>query len=147
MKMGRMTVKIVALVALLVLVSLFARSGIEFLVSDAATRLAHDIRDQAMKLRVSGSTIRTFEHHPRPWPKGLSGDYRIEIVETPASPKPGHRSIGIARTTTGSARYSTSYHLNFVSVPQDLIVTHRSGEPTRVTLELRKGRVEITALR
>lgn len=133
-------------IALLAGIYLMSRYGIELLVSDASTRLAYDIRDNAMKLRVSGATVRTFEHHPKSWPKGLNGDYRIEIIETPTSPKPGHRSIGIARSRAGATWYATSYHLNFVSVPQDLTIAHRKGEPTLVTLELRNGRVVLTAL-
>lgn len=118
----------------------------EWLVSDAATRLAYQIRDEAAALRASGETRRVFTHHPRAWPEGVSGDYRIEIRETPTSPRPGHRSIGVARSFDGPTWYATSYHLNYVEVPQDLSAAHRRGEPTRVTLEREGDRVRLVAI-
>jgi len=54
--------------------------GCERFVSDAATRLAYQIRDQAGALRQSGEPARTFAHHPLSWPEGVDGDYRIELV-------------------------------------------------------------------
>ena len=79
--------------------------------------------------------------------RGYLGDYRIEIIETKTSPRPGHRSIGVARNLTEQTWYATSYHLNFVEVPKDLVASHRKGEPTLVTLELKDGKVLVTALR
>jgi hypothetical protein len=125
---------------------LLARYGIETFISDAATRLAYQIRDEAAALRRSGRNAATFEHLPREWPEGITGDYRIEIVETRTSPRPGHRSMGVALDWSKPAWYATSYHLNFVEVPNDLIVSHRKGEPTLVTLELRDGKVLLTEL-
>jgi hypothetical protein len=126
---------------------LLARYGIETFISDAATRLAYQIRDEAASLRRSGRTARTFEHLPREWPEGVTGDYRIEIIETRTSPRPGHRSIGVALNWSKPAWYATSYHLNFVEVQKDLVVFHRKGEPTVVTLEMRDGKVLLTGLK
>ena len=70
----------------------FAQYGIETFVSDAATRLAYQIRDEAAALKRSGQTRHTFVHAPKSWPDGVAGDYRIEIKETVTSPRPGHRS-------------------------------------------------------
>jgi hypothetical protein len=105
-----LTVVIVAAVVLSGGMYVLAKYGIETFVSDAATRLAYHLRDEAAALRRSGQTVRTFEHRPKSWPDGISGAYRIEITETRTSPRPGHRSIGVARTLTGPTRYSTSYH-------------------------------------
>ena len=124
-----------------------ANYAIETFVSDAATRLAYDIRDEAAALRRSGQASRTFEHRPRTWPEGITGAYRIEIKETRTSPRPGHRSIGVARNLTEQPWYSTSYHLNFVAVPADLEVSHRQDEPTIVTLMLEHGRVLLSGLK
>jgi hypothetical protein len=126
---------------------LLAKGGIEIFLSDAATRLAYQIRDEAQELRRSGQVTRTFEHRPMAWPEGISGDYRIEITETRAAPRPGHRSIGVARNLTESTWYATSYHLNFVEVPRDLVISHKKGEPALVTLELRDGKVLLTELK
>jgi hypothetical protein len=124
-----------------------ARYGFERFVSDAATRLAYQIRDEATALKRSGQMTRTFEHMPLAWPEGISGPYRIEITETRTSPRPGHRSIGVARNLTERTWYATSYHLNYVDVPQDVVVSHQTGEPTRVTLELKDGKVLLTELK
>jgi hypothetical protein len=125
---------------------LLAQYGIETFISDAATRLAYQIRDEAADLRRSGQSMRTFEHLPKAWPEGVKGDYRIEITETRTSPRPGHRSIGVALDWEKPTWYATSYHLNFVEVPKDLVVFHRKGEPTFVTLELKDGKVLLTGL-
>ena len=79
-----------------------AQYGIETLVSDAATRLAYQIRDEAASLKRSDQALRTFEHAP---------------------------------------------HLNFVEVPKDVVVSHQAGEATRVTLELKEGKVFLTDLK
>jgi hypothetical protein len=142
-----LTVLIVAAVVLSGAMYLFAKHGIETFVSDAATRLAYQLRDEAAALRRSGQTVRTFEHRPKAWPDGISGPYRIEIAETKTSPRPGHRSIGVARNLTEPTWYSTSYHLNFVEVPKDLVVAHQSDEPTLVSLELKDGKVLLTGLK
>jgi hypothetical protein len=126
---------------------LLAQYGIETFISDAATRLAYEIRDEAQALRRSGAAARTFEHRPKSWPEGISGDYRIEITETRSSPRPGHRSIGVARNLSERTWYATSYHLNFVEVPKDLVVSHRKGEPAIITLEMKDGKVLLTELK
>ena len=126
---------------------LVAEYGFETLFSDAATRLAYQIRDEAAELRHSGESTRTFVHKPWAWPDGITGDYRIEIIEYKTAPRPGHRSIGVARSLAGPAWYTTSYELNFVEVPRDLSVAHQKGEPTLVTLQMQDGKVLLTDLK
>ncbi|MGH9894968.1 MAG: hypothetical protein ACREA0_23900 [bacterium] len=141
------SVIVLAVVLLSGAMYLLAQYGIETFVSDAATRLAFDLRDEAAALRRSGQSVRTFEHRPKTWPEGISGAYRIEITETRTSPRPGHRSIGVARNLTERTWYSTSYHLNFLEVPKDLVVSHQKDEATIVTLELKDGKVLLTELK
>lgn len=126
---------------------LLVQHGIETFISDAATRLAYQIRDEAADLRRSGQSMRTFVHWPNAWPEGITGDYRIEITETPTSPRPGHRSIGVALDWKKPAWYATSYHLNFVEVPKDLVRSYRKGEPAIGILEFRDGKVLLTGLK
>ena len=68
-------------------------------------------------------------------------------MKRPFWPPPGHRSIGVARNLTEPTFYGTSYHLNFVEVPKDVVVSHQAGEATRVTLELKDGKVLLTDLK
>ncbi len=114
-------------------------------VSDSATRLSFQIRDEAYALRHSGAKTRTFTHVPRAWPDGLTGDYRVEFPGTDVAD--GQRPLMTAKSYDGPLWSSTTYHLNFVRVPQPLKVAHRKGEPTLVTLELRGDTVYVTALK
>jgi hypothetical protein len=138
---------VVSLVVLTVAGLLVGKFVLETFLSDAATRLSFEIRDEALMLRLSGKTPRVFRHTPHRWPEGVSGAYRIEITEGRMPPRPGHRSIGVARNLTEQTWYATSYHLNFVEVPSDLVVSHQKGEPTVVTLELKNGKVLLTDLK
>jgi len=141
-----MKVRIVAFSVLGGLLLIGFLGACERLVSDSATRLAFQIRNESLKLRLSGKDKRTFEHYPATWPDGLTGDYRIEITDSKTSPA-GKRSIGTAKSYDGPVRSHTSYHNNYVQVPKDLMAAHRKGEPTTITLEIRNGIVQLTELR
>jgi hypothetical protein len=138
-------VRALTLVTALVLAAL-AGEGCERLVSDSATRLAFQIRDEAAALRASGATTRTFVHRPVAWPDGIDGDYRVEFLSS-APPGDGRRGLFTATSYDGGFGSRTTYHLNYVQVPQNLAAAHRKGEPLTVTLELRDGRVLLTGLR
>jgi hypothetical protein len=118
----------------------------ETFVSDSATRLAYQIRDEAAALRRSGAKTSTFEHRPKAWPDGPAGDYRIEFVGPPEQAD-GRRGLMTAKSYDGPLWSRTTYHLNYVRVPLPLKVAHRKGEPTLVTLELRDGTIYLTALK
>jgi hypothetical protein len=147
MKRTKVILVVVGTLLLSATMYLLVQYGFERFISDAATRFAYQIRDEAAALRRSGESMRTFAHVPREWPEGVTGDYRIEITETRTSPRPGHRSIGVVMDWKKPTWYTTSYHLNFVEVPKDLTVFHRKGEATLVTLELKGGKVLLTGLR
>lgn len=118
----------------------------EVFVSDSATRLAYQIRDEAAALRAAGEKTRTFTHRPKSWPDGLTGDYRI-VFTGPEEQTDGRRGLMTAKSYDGPLWSGTTYHLNYVRVPQALTVAHRKGEPTLVTLELRDDTVCVTALK
>jgi hypothetical protein len=134
------------LLPLLAVLLLLAGCGKFLDFTDSATRLADQIRDEAAALRQSGATTRTFAHRPAAEPDGLPGDYRIEFVSS-APPGDGRRALGTAKSLDGPLHSMTTYHLNFVQVPQNLSVRHHQGEPTLVTLELRDGQVCVTELK
>lgn len=138
--------RLFALLAALPVLAVVGLYTLEFLTSDAATRLAFQIRNQSFLLRMLGQSTRTFTHSPVSWPNGVSSDYRIEIKEGRDPFYPGQRFIGVARNFTEPTWYTTTYHMNFVKVPSDLKVSHHKGEPTRVTLEMKDGTVSLTKL-
>jgi hypothetical protein len=139
--------RLLALVLVLPFLAVGGPYALEYLTSDAATRLAFQIRNQSFLLRMSGQPARTFTHSPASWPSGVSNDYRIEITEGSRPAYPGQRSIGVARNLTEPTWYATSYHMNFVKVPGDLKVSHLKGEDTVVTLEKKDGVVLLTGLK
>jgi len=144
---GRTILKrLLALAVLLPALGVPGLYALEQLTSDAATRLAFQIRNESLGLKFSGQSTRTFAHRPWSWPDGVSGDYRIDIKEGPRPGYPGQRSIGVARNWTETSWYHTSYHMNFVQVPEDLSLSHRKGEITMVTLENRDGQILLTRL-
>jgi hypothetical protein len=137
------------LLALVLVLPFLAAGGLyslEYLTSDAATRLAFQIRNQSFLLRISGQPARTFTHSPASWPSGVSNDYRIEITEGWKPAYPGQRFIGVARNLTEPTWFTTTYHMNFVKVPGDLKVSHLKGEDTLVTLEAKNGKIFLTRL-
>jgi hypothetical protein len=138
------------LVAPLLVLPFLAAGGLyalEYLTSDAATRLAFQIRNQSLLLRMSGQPARTFTHSPTSWPSGVPNDYRIEIKEGRNPAYLGQRVIGVARNLTEPTWFTTTYHMNFVKVPLDLKVSHLKGEDTLVTLEKKDGVVLLTGLK
>ena len=137
------------LLAALCLLPVLAAAGLyalEQLTSDAATRLAFQIRNQSILLRLSGQTTRTFRHRPWTWLSGVEGDYRIEITEGSNPGYRGQRSIGVARNLTEQPWSHTTYQMNYVAIPADLAVAHHKGEATIVTLEKRDGKILLTKL-
>jgi hypothetical protein len=138
--------RLLALVLVLPFLAVGGLYTLEYLTSDAATRLAFQIRNQSLLLRMSSQPARTFRHSPASWPSGVSSDYRIEITEGSRPAYPGQRSIGVARNLTEPTWYATTYHMNFVKVPLDLQVSHRKGEDTQVTLEKSGDAVLLTKL-
>ena len=83
----------------------------------------------------------------RPGRAASSNDYRIEITEGRNPAYPGQRFIGVARNLTEPTWFTTTYHMNFVNVPNDLKVSHHKGEDTLVTLEKTDGVVLLTELK
>ena len=111
--------------------------------TDAATRLAFQIEDEVAEMRKLGETRRTFEHRPARWPEGIAGDYVVELQESVSGTR---GSLLVNESSAGAVHYHTSAHRNWVDVPSTLSVTHKKGEATLVTIELRGAKPEITAL-
>jgi hypothetical protein len=132
---------------LLLLVVLPIGCVAENILSDPATRLSFQIRDEAKALRRSGKPTATFVQQPSTfWPDHFTGDYQISFHQMPGRPA-GDRSLATEQTSGSGPRSGTTYHLNYVTVAQDLAVQHHLGEPTLVTLELHDGKVVITGLK
>jgi len=72
--------RIVVILLLVLLAACLLLAGfwlLETLISDSATRLAFQIRNETFFLHLSRESKRTFAHYPRVWPAGLWGDYWV----------------------------------------------------------------------
>ena len=103
--------------------------------TDAATRLAFDIRDHAVELNRSDASSITFLHQPIANPEGCAAAYTITIAP--------RGSIGVHCDGRG---YGTTYHRKFTDTERALSASHSAGEATKVTLRKTAGGIRIEAL-
>jgi len=119
-------------------------------ITDAATRLAEDVVQNAGALRRESTIERTFVHHPRASPSGCRAGYTVTFQESLHHPRSGGSLLmgchGESNFAAVGYSYSTSYHLNAVRVPQELSVVKKTGESVKVTLRKRDGAIEVVGL-
>jgi len=114
----------------LALLTVLSTSSCYYVFTDAATRLAYDLKAGAAKL--SGSDLQEWEieHRPASFPYGVHGDYEIILNAVDQARQRGG-SLGV---TGEGVRSGTSYHLRFVTVPKELRIHKKKGEVTYLTL-------------
>jgi hypothetical protein len=111
--------------------------------TDGATRLAGELRDNAAQLRNSGANHSVMTHAPRARPEGCEAAYSLLLAQRSAIVIWCRPALGAEPTRS----YSTTYHLNFVQVPERFEVEKRQGEPTLIDLEMRDGNVVVAGVR
>jgi len=111
--------------------------------TDGATRLAGELRDAAAQLRSSGATHSVMTHLPRAHPEGCAAAYSLLLAERSSIVIWCRPSLGAAPTRS----YTTTYHLNFVRVPERFEVEKGQGESTMIDLEMRHGEVVVANVR
>ena len=57
-----------------------------FILTDAATRLAYDIESAALKLEASDKNSTEIKHAPWAYSDGVKGDYKVWLYRTSTSP-------------------------------------------------------------
>jgi hypothetical protein len=108
--------------------------------TDGATRIAYELKAAAAIARTNGKY--NLVHIPKPSPEGCAEDYQLQFSKDSL--------IGIwcykegTETVTGS--HVTTYHLNFVKVPETTIVKKKKGESTIIKLELVNGDVLVRSV-
>lgn len=78
---------------------------------------------------------------PQASPEGCGGPYRLQLSAKSALLIWCKDAAG--RTV---ASHTTTYHLNFVSVPATLTIDKAAGEPTLIDLAKHDGRIDVVAL-
>jgi hypothetical protein len=118
--------------------------------TDAATRLAYDLVENAAQLRQEGQEL-TFAHAPRSWPAGCGSEYTIELQDSLHGPGAGGSLLvgckGESDFREFGYSYSTTYHLNGVRVPVALRADKQAGEAIQVTLAKHGTTVDVIAVR
>ena len=124
-----------------------ATAGCGDLLTDAATRIANDLVDEAATGRSERQRV-TVIHSPRAFPEGCAGAYTVQLQESLHHPASGGSLIVECDATgsTGRHTYYTTYHLNAVRVPATIEVAKAAGQPLRITLERRGGAVDVVSL-
>ena len=141
-----MTIKPPVFLLLIIILSLVI-SGC----TDAATRLGGDIVTHAHDLKKSSQTELTFSHQPKYSPEGCSGAYTVTLQESLHHPTSGGSilvgCIGEKSFQTWGYSYSTSYHLNALSVPSELTARKEMGASLQVTLQKIGNLIEVIGLK
>lgn len=111
--------------------------------TDGATRIAYEIESGAAAFKRSSAMSYSIKHVPQPSPEGCAGPYKLQLSERSAL-------VIWCKDSSGSnvvASHTTTYHLNFVDVPQTYIVDKGAGEPTTIDLEKQGGRIVVVGVK
>lgn len=130
-----------ARVACLALVTLLVACS-DFL-TDGATRIANEIESGAATLKGSTAASYSLKHVSKPSPEGCAGPYKLQLSE--------RSSLVIwCKDSSGSkvvSSHTTTYHLNFVDVPQTYKVDKSASEPSFIELEKQGGKIVVVGLK
>jgi hypothetical protein len=118
--------------------------------TDAATRLAYDVVENAASIHQDGQQV-TFTHVPHAWPEGCGSGYTIELQESLHHPASGGSLLvgckGESNFREFGYSYSTTYHLNAVRVPATLRADKQAGDALQVTLSKHGAIVDVVAVK
>ena len=112
--------------------------------TDAATRVANDLEGGAKRLRSSNErTLTPVEHVAEATPEGCPGDYTLQLSQESALVVWCQDSIG----GPSSGSHTTTYHLNYVGVPQTLLIHKHTGEHGWIELTKDGDAIVVSGLR
>ena len=100
--------------------------------TDSATRAANDLQRAAEAMQRSSAATYTLVHRPQASPEGCSNDYSFQLSRQSSM-------LMWCKSPNGEgnvASHTTTYHLRYVDVPEQINLEKRAGEP--ITFELRK---------
>ncbi|QDL53251.1 hypothetical protein [Rhodoferax aquaticus] len=120
------------------------------LITDAATRLAVELKDGAASLRNSNQERLELVHQPLSFPEGVHGPYEVVFQQTVDCTQCGSlwvHDLDITNPDYKPGGGSTSYHRNFVVVPKELSIRKAKGQAVVIVLHKAGGAIEVEALR
>jgi len=111
--------------------------------TDGATRIAYDIQSGTEKLQHSDDPAYVIQHIPEDHPEGCGDAYKVQFS------KDSIIVIWCKDSKTGetTSSHSTTYHLNFVKVPESYILEKKHGEPILIELSKENGAIVVTNIR
>lgn len=111
--------------------------------TDAATRVAYDLERGGKELRRSAAASLVVDHAPELTPEGCPGGYTLQLSEASAL------LVWCRDSAEGPATssHTTTYHLNYVTVPETFRIEKGAGEHARIELTREDGDVVVTGLR
>ncbi len=135
--------KFIVVAVLAALTAVVALAWATDFMTDAATRLARDLRKGADGLAASREpTIVVVVHWMKPSPEGCSAGYRVQLTAASAlvvwcRSEDGQRTV---------SSHTTTSHLPVVDVPLTWIVDKQAGEPTVIELERSGTKAVVTSV-
>jgi hypothetical protein len=111
-------------------------------VTDAATRLAYDIKDGASRLGARDGAVHSI-HHQTPSASGqCTGPYKLQLDKVGAI-------IIWCKDASGEtvSSHSTTYHARYVDTPTTYLLDKDAGTTLTIDLERRGGRAVVTDAR
>lgn len=108
--------------------------------TDAATRLARDLKDGAGRLQSSGATSRVVIHEMRRSPEGCAHGYRVQLSAASTLVVWCKGMDGLQTVSS----HSTTSHLPQVDVPHTWIVDKAGGETLHVELTRTAGKPAVS---
>lgn len=111
--------------------------------TDAATRVANDLESGAKRLRASNEQSLVVDHAPKATPDGCPRGYTLQLSE--ASSLLVWCQDSLEGPSVSS--HTTTYHLNFVTVPKTLIIHKGPGEHAFIELDKSGNDVAVVAVR
>jgi len=100
--------------------------------TDSATRLANDLKRAAESMPANSGAMQTLVHRPKASPDGCAHDYSFQLSRQSSllvwcKSANGERNV---------ASHTTTSHLRYVDVPEQINLEKRAGEP--ITIELQR---------
>jgi hypothetical protein len=126
---------------ILVTLALVTAAGCD-VVTDAATRLANDIKDGAGRLGSENGAVFSIRHRTPSAPDQCTGPYKVQLDKVGAI-------IIWCRDDGGEtvSSHSTSYHARYVDTPTTYLLEKEAGTTLTIDLERRGSRAVVTDVR